>query len=132
MNDSRTIVIVDDDTDSRKIYTTMLQHLGYDTVTASDGEEALGVIRRIIPDAVVTDFRIPHLDGCELVKALSRDVATAHIPAILVTADARPETRELAERAGCADFLLKPSDPAQIAAAIQRLIGPAQPLEQTG
>lgn len=132
MNDSRSVVIVDDDVDSRKIYTTVLRHLGYDTVTASDGEEALEVIRRIIPNAVVTDYRIPRLDGCELVRVLSRDEATAHIPAILVTADARPETRELAVQAGCAGFLLKPSNPRRLADAIHELIGAARSPVEAG
>jgi len=132
MNATRTVVIVDDDADSRKIYTTVLRHLGYATVTASDGAEALEVIRRVVPDAVVTDFRIPRLDGCELLRAMSGDAATAHIPAILVTADARPETRKMGEQAGFDAFMLKPSDPGQLAEIIQDLIGSAQPLEKTG
>jgi CheY-like chemotaxis protein len=131
MSAAHTIVIVDDHEDSLRIYTTMLRHFGFETVTANDGYEAIDTIRRILPSAVVTDFHLPGLDGCELVKALSRDPATASIPAVLVTADARPEIRRRAEEAGCAEFLLKPSTPKHLAEVIEKLIGPAKPLEET-
>jgi len=130
MNDARTVVVVDDDEDSRRICLDVLERRGYLAVAASGGEEGLGIIRRILPAAVVVDYQIPRFDGCELVRALARDPATARIPAILLTADARPEVRERAREAGCAGFLLKPSDPYELTDKIQDLIRPLRPLDR--
>jgi len=122
MNAARTVVIVDDDVDSREIYSAVLERRGYAAIPAADGEEGLVIIRRVLPDAVLADYQIPRFDGCDLVRAMSRDPATARIPTILVTADARPEVRKRAVEAGCADFLLKPSDPETLTRKIQALI----------
>ena len=122
----KTILVVDDHEDSRMIYSTILQHYGYIAITARDGEEALRFIHKYGPDAVVTDLHIPRLDGCELIKALRQDPATAHIRTILITADALPEARQQAEEAGCDVFLLKPSEPHHLVHKVRELIGTAR------
>lgn len=119
----KTILVVDDHEDSRTIYSTILQHYGYVTILARDGEEALRFVRKFGPDAVVTDLHIPRLDGCELIKALKQDPATVHIPTILITADALPGARRQAEEAGCDVFLLKPGEPHQIVHHVRALVG---------
>ena len=122
----KTVLVVDDHEDSRMIYSAVLQHDGYITISARDGEEALRFIQKYGADAVVADLHIPRLDGCELIKALKQDPATAHIRTILITADALPEARQQAEEAGCDVFLLKPTEPQHLAHKVRELIGTAR------
>lgn len=121
------VLVADDDEDSRIIYTTMLQHHGYVTIPARDGEEALRLTRKYLPQAVVTDVWPPRLDGCEVAKAIKQDPETAHIPTLVITADARPETRARAKEAGCDVFVLKPSHPQVIVEKVRELVRPPRP-----
>ncbi len=132
MNTIPTVVVVDDDEDSLQIFAAVLSRRGYHPVPVTDGKAGLDIIRRIVPDLVVTDYQIPRFDGCELVEALSRDPATARIPTILVTADARPEVRTRAAQAGCTDLLLKPTDPFTLTERIRELLHPDRALAEVG
>jgi CheY-like chemotaxis protein len=116
------ILIVDPDDDARALYRTSLQLNGCTVVEASDGRDALTKALMQPPALVLTEVRLPFLDGCALCDILRRDRATARVPILVVTADARPTTAERARTAGAGAVLVKPTTPEQLLAETGRLL----------
>ena len=77
------ILVVDDEASIRRILETRLSMIGYDVVTAADGEEALDTFRHEIPDLVVLDVMMPKLDGYGVCQELRKE---SDIPIIMLTA----------------------------------------------
>jgi two-component system cell cycle response regulator DivK len=104
-----TILVVDDDSDSRLIYSEYLRAQGWVTFTAADGRSALDKIAELAPDAIVLDLAMPRVDGWTVLKHLRESSWTAAIPVVVVTASI--VARDDAFQAGCDAFLLKPCPP---------------------
>src|SRR5687768_12177479 len=86
LEDKVSLVVVDDDPKQRQLMEVVLGAEEYDVHTASNGEEAFGLVRRMLPSAVITDVMMPSLNGFELCRRLRNDPRTAPIPIIFVTA----------------------------------------------
>ncbi len=84
--------------------------------TAADGQEAVNAARRVHPDVMVLDARMPRLDGLSACRALRRDPATADVPIIVVTGDDPVAAAPRAFDAGATDFLAKPFSISQLRA----------------
>src|SRR6476660_7935270 len=82
-NPPRTL-IVDDNETNRDILLTRLGTHGYDLVQAADGEEAIEVARKSLPDLILLDVMMPKLDGIEATKRLKADQTLPFMPIILV------------------------------------------------
>ena len=94
------ILIVDDTPANVHILQARLAANGYDIVTASDGEEALVVVRDAQPDLILLDVMMPRLDGFEVCRRLRADASLPIIPTIMVTAKRIPGTSSPASRPG--------------------------------
>lgn len=79
-------LVVDDDGDSRDLLDTFLKSRGFLTVTASNGEEALGKLGLFMPDIVLTDIAMPVMDGWRFLERKWADASVAKIPVIVVSA----------------------------------------------
>ncbi len=101
----RTVLVVDDNADSRHLFTRYLEARGYHVLTADSGEEALQVTLRERPDAIVLDVMLPSSDGYEVLQALASDSTTGRIPIVVCTV---LKQRELALALGATEFLAKP------------------------
>lgn len=113
------ILLADDEESVRKSLAAFLKDRGYEIAEASDGGEALRVLDRFEADAVVTDIRMPVLDGVGLLKVIrERRPGTA---VILVTGFQDLESAIAATRHGAADYITKPYDLAQIAGVLKRI-----------
>ena len=123
----KTILIVDDDADSRNICTLFLQHHGYRVVEAMDGEQGLLQARDARPDLILMDVTLPLLDGWEATRQLKGDSLTASIPVIILTGHALEQDRSRALKVGDA-YLPKPCSPRRILEEVQRLIGSPVPV----
>ncbi len=100
------ILIVDDE----KISLRMTNHIlstEYDTVCASSGREALEIIRENAPDLVLTDLRMPEIDGFTL-RTMVQDDMGSHIPFMFMTADKKDETESKGFSIGALDYIRKP------------------------
>ena len=84
--------------------------------TAADGQEAVRVARRVHPDVMVLDARMPRMDGLSACRALRDDPATADVPIILVTGEDPATAAPKAFDAGATDFLAKPFSISQLRA----------------
>lgn len=100
------ILVVDDDRASRGVLSGFLENANYEVIEAGDGKEALEILDSNSFDAVITDLKMPGIDGVSLIKAIneqSRDIA-----GIVLTGFASVETAVLAMKAGAYDYITKP------------------------
>lgn len=119
----KTLLLVEDNEDNRIIYSTVLRHIGYDVVEALDGVEAVALARSVLPDLILMDISIPHIDGWEATKILRQDPTTRDIPIIALTAHALAGDRERATAVGFTSYLAKPIEPRAVVAEVRRWIG---------
>ena len=103
------ILIVDDDRLNRRVLSGMLAGLGHDTVEATSGNEALGLLDESI-DLVLLDVMMPGMDGFSTARAIRADDRYDELPIIIVTTLASREDRLKAVEAGANDFITKPID----------------------
>jgi CheY-like chemotaxis protein len=117
------ILVVDDFEDNRAMYAEYLSYSGYRVEQASNGQEAVELTRRLMPDIVVMDLSLPVMDGWEATRRLKADDLTKHIPVIALTGHALAGHSRGAEEAGCDAFLAKPCLPERLVAKVVELIG---------
>lgn len=113
-----TILIVDDEEAIVRLLSLSLRSDGYRTLTASDGEEALAVVKDKNPDLVITDIKMPKMDGLELLKAIK-----AHDPdkeVIIVTGHGDIDSTITALQYGASDFINKPVRDEALTIALSR------------
>lgn len=114
-----TILIVDTNPVERRSYTTLLGNFGYRLLEADDGVSALEVARSELPDLIITDILMPHMDGFTLVRRLRAEPLLAGVPVIFQTANyLESEVQRLAEASGVKYTLSKPADPQEILRAV--------------
>jgi len=102
------VLIVDDEPNLRKILSAQLSRDGYDVMTANDGEEGLAALKDHHIDLVITDLKMPKVDGMTLLKkALEED---PELPIVLITAHGTIDTAVEALKSGAFDFVTKPFD----------------------
>jgi CheY-like chemotaxis protein len=105
------VYVVDDEEDSLNVARLMLQMAGADVKTASNGVEALKLVRTQRPHFILSDLSMPVMDGWRLIHELNIDRTLRDIPVIALTAHAMSGDRERAIQAGFVNYLTKPLDP---------------------
>jgi two-component system, cell cycle response regulator DivK len=120
----KTILLVEDNNDSRVIYATCLESSGYRVLEARRGEAGVELARDRLPDLILMDLHLPGLSGLDAARMLKADPSTAHIPIVAVTAGASELNEEL-RAAGCEALLAKPVDPLAVRDAVRDRLGPA-------
>ena len=120
----RTLLLVEDDTEMRRMLAAAMRRDGYVVVEAANGDDALdwlgpgvldGEVERM-PDLVVSDVRLPHFNGLEILESLQ--IAARRIPVILITGFPDGETHAQAARLGADCVLEKPFDLGELRAAV--------------
>ena len=122
--DQALIVVVEDDSDTREALAEFLRAVGFEVLEAANGHAALDVVSASQPDAVVTDLRMPRMDGIQLIRALRTADATRRLPILCVSGDG--EFAGEAAAVGCDAFLPKPCDLDKVVDALTRLIARAR------
>jgi len=102
------ILVVDDVQDNRSVLAGMLTMQGFSITEASNGKEAIDLIRQSPPALVLTDLRMPVMDGFTLVRMIRDDEATASIPIIAISASVFPQYEHDVKQKGFDSFLRKP------------------------
>lgn len=118
---SRTILLVEDNTDNRIIYRRALEHFGYGVLEALDGEEAIRLAMDHLPDLILMDISIPRINGWDVTRTLLADARTKHIPIVALTAHALPSDRARGVEVGLTSYLTKPIEPRRVIAEIERV-----------
>ena len=122
------ILVVDDEPQITRVLKTTLSSQGYGIRTASDGEEALQAMSEWPPDLIVTDLRMPNMDGLELCREVRK---TSQVPIIVLSVKGEDSIKVQALDAGADDYVTKPFSmtelSARIRAALRRASVPDQP-----
>ena len=100
-------MLVEDDNNLREIYQARLTSEGYETVTASDGEEALSIVGREKPDLIILDVMMPKISGFDTLDLLKNSPVTKDIKVIMMTALSQAEDRARAQKLGAQNYLVK-------------------------
>lgn len=101
------VVVADDDRMLRKAAETSLRRQGYSVTTASDGEEALQLIRSERPDIIVLDLIIPKIQGFDVLNILKQDALTSAIPVIVLSSLAQEQDKQEALNLGAVAYFNK-------------------------
>jgi PAS domain S-box-containing protein len=113
------ILVVDDNKDSVMTISDFLQFKGYQVMSAYNGIEAIEQARKKLPELILMDIQMPHLDGLETIQQFRADSQLAHIPIIAITALARPEDKKRCLEAGANNYLSKPLNLKQLMSTIE-------------
>jgi CheY-like chemotaxis protein len=116
------VLVADPDADTRALYQMALPVAGCEVTEASDGREALTKALVEPPSLIISELRLPLLDGFALCEILRRDAATRSVPILIVTADARAIARERIRQAGADAVLVKPAPPDAVLSAMRNLL----------
>ena len=119
----KVVLIVDDDPKIRNLLTESLSAIGYETCSAEDGQEALDVLRSRSLDCVITDIKMPELDGLTLLHRIK--AVQQNLPVIMITGFAFQQHRDRAMAAGAAGFLTKPFRLEKIEEVLERVMSRA-------
>jgi two-component system, OmpR family, response regulator RpaB len=111
-----TILVVDDEASIRRILETRLSMIGYQVLTACDGEEAIALFRRSLPDLVVLDVMMPRLDGYGVCQELRKE---SDVPIVMLTALGDVADRITGLELGADDYVVKPFSPKELEARIR-------------
>ena len=126
------VLIVEDEQDISELVRYNLEQAGYQTISASDGAEALDKVQHEQPDLVVLDLMLPGLDGKEVCRRIRQDDQTRSIPVIMLTAKAEEIDRIVGFELGADDYLTKPFSPRELVLRIQAVLRRLQqPHDQT-
>lgn len=116
----QSILVVDDYDEFRKLLRIRLEQRGYLVLEAADGQKALEVAERELPDLILMDFNLPILDGFIATQYIRQLATLRNVPIVGVTAHGKEYSQNLALAAGCNDYLEKPLDFEELYLVINR------------
>ena len=116
---SRTILIADDDEQIRDVVRIALVQAGYAVIEASNGAEAVQMVRREAPDMLVLDIGMPEMDGLEVCRTIRRD---SDVPVLFLTARGDEIDRVVGLELGADDYVAKPFSPRELVARVRAIL----------
>jgi len=122
METKKTILVVEDDKSLLPMITYNIEKNGFKVRSATNGEDALLMIKEEIPSLAIFDWMIPAPSGLELCKIVRRKPETSNLPIIILTAKEEEEDRVKGLNYGADDYITKPFSPAELIARIRALI----------
>jgi len=123
----KNILVVDDESQITRVLKTSLSAQGYGIRTASDGEEALQSLKSWQPDLIITDLRMPNVDGLELCRRVRK---TSRIPIIVLSVKGEEAIKVEALDAGADDYVTKPFSVKELVARVRAALRRASAWEQ--
>lgn len=119
---SRQLLIVDDEPNLLRAVEACLRSEGYEVMTARSGQEALMRVAQKVPDIIISDIRMPGMDGYQLARQLRRSPRTSLVPLIFLTAKDETTDRIEGFRSGVDAYLTKPFEPEELVAVIESIL----------
>ena len=116
------ILLVEDNPATVDVILKELEFLGYESVVAQDGKEAVEKASSYMPDLIIMDISLPKMDGLEASALIRKNAKTQSIRILAATARALPGDREKCLQAGCDDYIAKPFTHRELGAALTRLL----------
>ncbi|MBN2406194.1 MAG: diguanylate cyclase [Elusimicrobia bacterium] len=122
MDNKTRILIVDDEKESRDIIRGVLKQALYEVEEATNGEEALELMRKDPPDLVVLDVRMPKMDGYQVCYEIRNDITIMNIPVIMLTVMGSTVDKITGLHLGIDDYVTKPFDPEEFLVRIEAIL----------
>lgn len=122
METKKTILVVEDDKSLLPMITYNIEKNGFQVSSATNGEDALLLMKEEIPSLAIFDWMIPAPSGLELCKIVRRKPETSNLPIIMLTAKEEEEDRVRGLDCGADDYITKPFSPAELIARIKALL----------
>jgi two-component system cell cycle response regulator DivK len=119
---SKSILVVEDQEDNRRIIRDLLTSAGYNVIEAVTGEEGVTAAETHCPDLILMDIQLPDLDGYEAARRIKANPALRSIPIIAVTSYALSGDDAKAFEAGCDAYVSKPFSPRELLAKIREFL----------
>jgi len=116
------ILIVEDNPQNMRLIEMVLRDKDYTLLKATDGDEALEVAFRELPDLIIMDIQLPKLSGLEVTKKLRETPAFSHIPIIAITAYAMKGDKEGIIESGCDAYVSKPINTRELPGVIAEML----------
>jgi two-component system response regulator AtoC len=114
------ILVVDDEPNLRRVLSAQLERDGYDVHTAEDGEQALTILKEHHIDLVITDLRMPRIDGMELLRRVQK--IDTDLPVVMITAHGTVDNAVEALKTGAFDYLTKPFDQVEVRTIVAKAL----------
>lgn len=119
---AKSILVVEDQEDNRRILRDLLTSRGYDLIEVTDGLAGVEAARREKPDLILMDIQLPGIDGYEATKRIKAEPDLAGVTIIAVTSYALSGDEQKALEAGCDDYVAKPFSPRKLLAKIEQYL----------
>jgi DNA-binding response OmpR family regulator/CO dehydrogenase nickel-insertion accessory protein CooC1 len=116
------ILIIDDDLETLRLVSMMLQRMEYTVLTAPDGAHGLQLVKSENPDLVLLDIMMPDMDGYEVARQIRANPASMQTPILMFTAKSQIEDKVTAYEAGVDGYLTKPTHPKELAGQVRALL----------
>lgn len=121
---AKTVLIVDDSASLRQVVSIALKGAGYDIIEGVDGRDALSKLNGQKIHLIISDVNMPNMNGIEFVKAAKQLPAYKFTPVIMLTTESGESLKQEGQAAGAKAWVVKPFQPAQMLAAVSKLILP--------
>jgi len=116
------ILIVDDSPTQVQSIIKMLTRHGHQTITAVDGDSAVIVARKELPDLILMDVVMPGLNGFQATRNITKNEITKHIPVIMLSSKDQETDKVWGVRQGASDYIIKPAEESKLIEAINKLL----------
>ena len=116
------ILVVEDEKSIVRILSYNLEREGYQVMVVRDGEEAVEMARKELPDLILLDLMLPKMDGLEVCRQLRMTPKTAHLPIIMLTAKTQESDRIVGLEIGADDYIPKPFSPRELIARVKAVL----------
>ncbi len=120
--DHLVVVVADDDPDMRELLRSWIEGMGARVVDAGDGANALYHARQEVPNVIVTDLKMPGVDGWSLLQLVRSERELSRVPVVAISGDASREMVVKTKQAGFSGYLVKPVSRAAIEAEFRRIL----------
>ncbi|MCG2797275.1 MAG: response regulator [Cellulomonas sp.] len=118
----KTVLIVDDSASVRQVVRITLSGAGYDVIEGTDGQDALARLDGTRVHLIITDVNMPRMDGITFVQEVKKLPAYRFTPIVMLTTESQSEKKAQAQAAGAKAWVTKPFQPAQMLAAVAKLV----------
>ncbi len=121
---NKTILVVDDAATIRQVVGMSLKGAGYDVIEACDGKDALSKLNGQKLNLIITDVNMPNMDGITFIQEAKKLPRYKFTPIIVLTTESQDDKKRQGQAAGAKAWVVKPFQPAQLLAAVAKLVLP--------
>lgn len=116
------ILIAEDEPDIRDLVAFTLRFAGYEVVTGANGEEAVELAKKELPDLILLDVRMPRLTGYDACRQIKADASLKDVPVVFLSAKGQESEIQSGMEAGAEEYLLKPFAPDQLTERVRAVL----------